>query len=194
MQALLELAPLAAFVVAYYLRGMYAATAVLMVAMAALLVVDFALTRRVPAMHAWSAALVFVFGAATLALHNQRYIELKTTAFSWLVSAAFLASFWVGERTLVERLLRMVLTPALKCDIRLPAPLWRRMNWAWIAFYAALGAANLVVALRASERFWVNFNVFGLTLATALFMGWQVTWLVRRLDTPAEEDSVPGAG
>jgi len=194
MQALLELAPLAAFVVAYYLRGMFAATAVLMVAMAALLVVDFALTRRVPAMHAWSAALIFVFGAATLALHNQRYIELKTTAFSWLVSAAFLASFWVGKRTLVERLLRMVLTPALKCEIRLPAALWRRMNWTWIAFYGVVGGANLVVALRASERFWVNFNVFGLTLATALFMGWQVTWLMRRLETPAHEDSVPGAG
>jgi intracellular septation protein len=194
MQALLELAPLAAFAVAYYLRGLYAATAVLMVAMAALLVVDLALSRRVPAMHALSAALVFVFGAATLALHEQRYIELKTSVFSWLVSGAFLASFWIGERTLVERLLRMMLTPALKCEIRLPAPLWRRMNWAWVAFYAAVGAANLLVALRTSERFWFNFNVFGLTLATLLFMGWQVTWLMRRLETPAGQDSVSGAG
>lgn len=109
MQALLELAPLAAFVVAYYLDGLYAATAVLMVAMAVLLVVDLVLTRRIPPMHGLSAALVFVFGAATLALHNQRYIELKTSVFSWLVSAAFLASFWIGKRTLVERLLTLLL-------------------------------------------------------------------------------------
>ncbi|MGH8150523.1 MAG: inner membrane-spanning protein YciB [Steroidobacteraceae bacterium] len=189
MQALLELAPLAAFAVAYYLDGLYVATAVLMVAMAALLVVDLVLARRIPPMHGLSAALVFVFGAATLALHNQRFIELKASVFSWLVSAAFLASFWIGKRTLVERLLTLLLAPALKTEIRAPAPLWRRMNWAWVVFYAALGWANLVVALRASERFWVNFNVFGITLATALFVAWQVAWLMRRMEPLAEASS-----
>lgn len=193
MQALLELAPLAAFAVAYYLHGLYAATAALMVAMAVLLVADLALARRIPPMHALSAALVFVFGAATLLLHNERYIELKTSVFSWLVSAAFLASFWVGEHTLVERLLRMVLAPALKNEIRLPPRQWHRMNWAWVAFYAVLGACNFVVAVRASERFWVNFNVFGLTLATIAFMGWQIAWVVKRLE-PAQEDSVTRPG
>ena len=48
MQALTEFAPLAAFVVAYYLRGLYAATAVLMAAMLALLAVDWLRLRRVP--------------------------------------------------------------------------------------------------------------------------------------------------
>lgn len=193
MQALLELAPLAAFAVAYYLHGLFAATAALMIAMAALLIVDLALTRRIPPMHTLSAALVFVFGAATLVLHNQRYIELKTSVFSWLVSVAFLGSFWIGERTLVERLLRVMLMPALKTDIRLPARQWRRMNWIWIGFYAAIGAANLVVALRASERFWFNFNVFGLTVVTLAFMAWQIAWILRRLE-PAREDSVTRPG
>lgn len=63
------------------------------------------------------------------------------------------------------------------------------MNWAWVVFYAALGWVNLVVALRASERFWVNFNVFGLTIATALFVAWQVAWLMRRMEPVAETSS-----
>src|SRR5688500_1876238 len=72
MQNLLDLAPLVAFLVAYYAADLYTATAVLMVAMALLLVVDYVRERRIPPMHALSAVLVFAFGAATLALHDQR--------------------------------------------------------------------------------------------------------------------------
>ena len=90
MQALLEFAPLVAFFVAYRVSGLYAATAVLMVAMAVLLIVDYARLRRVPAMHALSAALVFLFGTATLVLHDLRFIQWKPTVFFWLASAAFL--------------------------------------------------------------------------------------------------------
>ena len=43
MQALLEFAPLLAFIIAYYVGGLYTATAVLMVAMVPLLVVDYLL-------------------------------------------------------------------------------------------------------------------------------------------------------
>jgi intracellular septation protein len=94
MQALLEFAPLAVFLIAYYAAGIYVATAALMVAMAALLGVDYARGRRVPPMHALSAVLVFAFGTATLLLHNQRFIQWKPTVFFWLASVAFLGSFW----------------------------------------------------------------------------------------------------
>ena len=66
MQALLELAPLLAFFIAYYFGGIYVATAVLMGGMAVLLAVDYLLHRRVSPMHALSAVLVFGLGAATL--------------------------------------------------------------------------------------------------------------------------------
>ena len=105
MQALTEFAPLLAFVVAYYLRGLYVATAVLMAAMLLLLAVDWLRNRRIPKMHALSTVLVLIFGAATLLLHNKLFIQWKPTVFFWLASLAFLGSFWIGERTLTERLL-----------------------------------------------------------------------------------------
>ena len=79
MQAVSEFAPLLAFIVAYYLRGLYAATAVLMVAMLLLLAVDWLRLRRIPPMHALSALLVMIFGAATLLLHNKQFIQWKPT-------------------------------------------------------------------------------------------------------------------
>ncbi|HXS28542.1 MAG TPA: inner membrane-spanning protein YciB [Steroidobacteraceae bacterium] len=176
MQNALELATLAVFVVAYYLRGIYTATAALMVAVAVVLTIDIARTRRVPLRHGLSAALVFVFGAATLFLHNRRYIEWKPTVFFWAASLVFLGSYWIGKRPLVAT----ILAPAVDPEGTVPARLWRRLNALWVAFYIGLGVANIEVAYHASERTWVNFKVFGLTLATAVFIFAQALWLARR--------------
>lgn len=175
MQALLEFAPLAVFFAAYYAAGLYVATAALMAAMASLLIIDYARNRRVPPMHLLSAVLVFAFGTATLVLHNQRFIQWKPTVFFWLASAAFLLSFWIGDRPLVERFLSGALGEA-----RVEPSLWRRLNWLWIVFYIFLGFLNLAVAFYATERTWVNFKVIGLTLANFVFVGVQVAWLLRR--------------
>src|SRR5579864_2025039 len=157
MQALAEFAPLVAFFVTYSLRGLYAATAVLMVAMVALLAFDWLRQRRIPPLHALSAALVLVLGGATLVLHNRLFIQWKPTVLFWVVSVAFVASFWVGERTLTQRLLEPALAAA-----RMPvsARQWRRMNLWSALFYALLGALNLAVAYGASERTWVYFKLF----------------------------------
>jgi intracellular septation protein len=176
MQALLEFTPLAVFLVAYYGAGLYVATGALMAAMAVLLIVDYARSHRVPPMHALSAVLVWIFGTATLLLHDQRFIQWKPTVFFWLASLAFLGSFWIGDRPLAQRLL----SAALGAETCVEAALWRRLNWLWIIFYIFLGFLNLAVAFNASERTWVNFKVFGLTLATFVFIGAQVAWLARR--------------
>jgi len=175
MQALAEFAPLVAFFVTYSLRGLYAATAVLMVAMLALLAFDWLRQRRIPPLHAVSTALVLVLGGATLVLHNRLFIQWKPTVLFWLVSVAFVASFWIGERTLTQRFLE----PALAGRVPVSPQQWRRVNGASAAFYALLGALNLAVAYGASERTWVYFKLFGLALLTFAFVALQVLWLSR---------------
>ena len=181
MQALLEFAPLLAFIIAYYLGGLYTATAVLMVAMLVLLVVDYLLQRRIPPMHALSAVLVFALGAATLLFHDKHFIQLKPTALFWLAGLAFLASFWVGERTLTQRLL----SAALQEQVQVPRSVWRRLNGVWVLFYGVLGGLNLAFAYYASERAWVNFKVFGLSAAFVVFAIAQALWLATRTETVA---------
>ena len=192
MQALLEFAPLLAFIIAYYMGGLYTATAVLMVAMVPLLVVDYLLQRRVSPMHALSAVLVFVLGGATLLFHDKHFIQIKPTALFWLAGLAFLGSFWIGKRTLTERLL----TTALQDQVHVPQSVWRRLNVLWVVFYAFLGALNLVLAYYASEKTWVNFKVFGLTPLTLVFVAAQVIWLTRRAeeaDQPPQMQEPPPA-
>ena len=186
MQALYAFAPLAAFFVTYALRGLYAATAVLMLAMLGLLGIDWLRQRRIPPLHALSALLVLVFGSATLLLHDRRYIQWKPTVLFWLVSLGFLASGF-GARTLAQRLLG----PALEGRLQVEAQLWRCVNGWSAAFYALLGALNLAVAYYASERAWVYFKMFGLGLLTFVFVALQVMWLSNRAAPVAQP--APGA-
>ena len=188
MQSLFEFAPVLIFCVTYYTRGIYVATAALMVAMAVLLAVDYARTRRIPTMHALSAVLVFGFGAATLLLHDHRFIQWKPTVFFWAVALAFLGSYWIGAQTLAERFL----SRALGAPLAVGATAWRWLNALWVVFYALLGGLNLAVAFHASERTWVNFKVFGLTAATAAFVIAQLLWLSRRLP-PQADAGIPAA-
>lgn len=190
MQALAEFAPLVAFFVTYSFRGLYAATGVLMVAMLALLAFDWLRLRRIPTLHALSALLVLLLGSATLLLHNRLFIQWKPTVLFWLVSIAFVASFWIGERTLTQRFLE----PALAGRAAVSAPQWRRMNLWSALFYIALGGLNLAVAYGASERTWVYFKLFGLALLTFVFIALQMLWLSRsagELPTPTPASDAP---
>lgn len=179
MQSLLELAPLVAFFVAYRMAGIYTATGVLMGSMVLLLAVDYLRTRRIPPMHGVSALLVLLFGAATLILHDERFIKWKPTVFYWLLCVAFLASNWVGDRPLVQRLLGAVVGE----HAAISALQWVRINLLWAAAFAALGALNLLVAANFSTGTWMGFKI-GVIIATSLLMAGQVLWLMRRTPLP----------
>ncbi len=178
MQALLEFAPLVVFLVAYYLGDFYIATGALMAAMVVLVAVGYLRQGRISTMHAVSAGLVLVFGAATLMLRDQRFIQWKPTVFFWALALAFLASRWIGERPLVARLLG----PALGPESQVAVSDWQRLNLLWVVFYAMIGALNVAVARMASQDVWVNFKVFGLTALTLAFIAAQVPWLLKRAD------------
>jgi intracellular septation protein len=46
-------------------------------------------------------------------------------------------------------------------QMRLPDPVWARLNWSWVGFFGFMGAANLYVAYHYSTDLWVNFKLFG---------------------------------
>jgi len=181
MQPLFDLAPLLAFLLAYYLGGIYVATMVLMAAMVALVLLDLVRHRRVSPMHLISTVLVLALGSATLILHDPRFLKWKPTIFLWVIALASIGSIWIGSAPLAQRLL----APMINGSEALPRALWLRLNWIWAAFYGLLGAVNLWVAYSVSERAWVNFKVFGLTAAFFVFAMAQALWLSARTETLA---------
>jgi len=180
MHLLFEFLPLILFLVAFYLKDIYAAVAVLMIAMPIGFAIKYFRTRTVDKMYLWSTVFLLLAGAATLYFRNPKFLYWKPTVFYWVVGGVFLVSTWAGDRPLVRRFFEM--TGELPTS-NLTAELWRRLNLVWVLFFACMGLVNIYVAYNYSEAVWANFKVFGLLGLTLVFMLAQGAWLFSRLDT-----------
>ena len=161
------------------------ATGVAIVASFAQVTYHWIMTRKFEKMHLFSLALISVLGGLTIAFGNPDFVKWKPTVLNWLFAGVFFISFFIGEKTLVER--------AMGNQIELPDFVWNRLNIAWVVFFIISGAANLYVAfyyaLGTDEKtrmdIWVDFKLFGLMGLTVLFIILQAIYLTRHI---SEED------
>ena len=181
MNQLLEWLPLLAFFVVFKTVDIYWATATLMVACTLQMVVHRYRNGRFKPMHVATVAVVVVLGSATLLLHDKRFIQLKPTILLGLTAAAFLGSAFIGTRTFAQRMLESAFPEPPNASPRA----WGVLNLLWTGWFTILAMANLYVAHHFSEAFWVNFKVFGITVAMVVFMVPQVLWL-SSLPRPAD--------
>lgn len=166
------------------LGGVYSATAVLIGASLLIYGLLFASQRRLENGQWITLLACLLFGGMTLAFHSETFLKWKAPVVNWLFAAGFAASHFIGDRPLIQRLLGHA--------VQLPAPLWVRLNLAWVAFFLFCGLANLYVAFTFHE-FWVDFKVFGSLGLTLLFMLGQGAFLARHMqeaaaDQPASKD------
>jgi len=183
MKFLLDFFPILLFFLAYQVWDIYIATAVAIAA--AVLQVGWQRLRhgRVETMQAITLGLLVLFGGLTLLLRDPVFIKWKPTIVNWLFAVAFLVTAYVGERSLLQRMMGHA--------VSLPAAIWRRLNWAWIAFFAAMGVLNLIVAYQFPEDVWVKFKLFGLMGLTLVFVVAQAPYLAKHMEaeTPAKEEA-----
>jgi intracellular septation protein len=152
MKFLFDLFPVALFFVAIQIWDIFVATAV---AIGATIVqVGWLLVRRkkVQPMLWASLVIIIVFGGLTLYLRDKTFILWKPTVLYWLFGAVL-----AGGALLGRNLIRALLSE----QMRLPEPIWARLNWSWVGFFAFMGIANLYVAFNYSERIWATFKLFG---------------------------------
>ena len=166
MKQILEFLPIVLFFGAYQMDGetltvgawshtfdgIFSATAVLMIATIGVWLVMLAITQRNDKRLMWMMVAVVVFGTATLVLRDQRFIQWKPTVFNWVMAALFFGSQFVGEKTLLERLLSQQLI--------LSEVIWKRVNALWVTNFVTVGALNLYVAYQYEEAFWVSYKLY----------------------------------
>lgn len=182
MKLLFDFLPIVLFFIAYKLADIYVATGALIVATLAQAGWGWLRQRRIEKLPLITAGLVLVFGGATLVLHDPVFVKWKPTVVNWLFAAAFVASRFIGEKTLLERM--------MGSQLELPAPIWVKLTFAWAVFFLVMGAANLFVAYTFDENTWVNFKLFGMLGLTLLFVLAQAAYMSRHLkldDTPPKE-------
>ena len=127
--------------------------------------------KRIDFSYKMIGVLVTFFGSATLLLHDEIYIKWKPTVINWLFAIVFLGSTWIGEKSILERL--------LASKVELPKTIWKKLNWMWICFFIVIGTLNIYIAYQCSTDAWVNFKLFGVLGFTIIFSMLQGIYLAK---------------
>ena len=181
MKLLLDFLPIIIFFIVYKsTNDIIIATAVLIPATLLQMLYTWIKTHTIEKMQLVTLALVVVLGGATVLFQDKTFIQWKPTVVNWLFGLAFLGSQFIGNKTIVERI--------MGSNISLPAFAWRTLNIAWVVFFFAMGAINLFVAYTFSEETWVNFKLFGMLGLTLLFIIIQGFYLSRHIESSEHKD------
>ncbi|MCC6302725.1 MAG: septation protein A [Gammaproteobacteria bacterium] len=175
MKLLFDFFPVLLFFVAFKLTGddIYIATAVAIAAGIAQSAIFWFKHRRLEKMHVITLVLLVVFGGATLLLQDEVYIKWKPTVLNWLFGLVFIASQFLGDRPVVQRLMGQAIT--------LPRRIWYRLNLVWSVFFIAVGFINLYVVYNFDTDTWVNFKLFGIIGLTLVFIVAQSFYIGRHV-------------
>lgn len=163
---LIEMMPLIAFFVAYYItKNIYTATLVCIIASWLQVLINKIMTKQV-SKNTWiSTLLITVLGTLTIAFHNKTFIMVKPTALYWVFATGMFIADKLGKNPLKA---------LLHEQIQLDDKTWKQLNLCWIVFFIFMGILNLAIAFNFSEYLWVKFKVFGsltLTIAFTIVSG-----------------------
>lgn len=131
--------------------------------------------RKIDTMLWISLGLVTVLGGATIYFHSESFIKWKPTLLYWVMGGALLFGQLVLKKNGIKSLMGAQMT--------LPEPVWRTVNFSWVAFFAVMGCLNLWVAFNFSTSTWVNFKLFGGLGLMLVFILVQAVYLNKHMKT-----------
>lgn len=160
---MIELGPLVVFFLANWQLGIFWATGLFMVCIAAAMIYSWMSARHIPPMLWVTGVVVMVFGGLTIYLHDDLFIKLKPT----IVNSIFAVVLFAGlamKRPLLKPLVGAAFPPLTDRG-------WTLLTTAWAAFFVFLAVLNEVVWRNSSTDFWVGFKLWGVMPITLLFSG-----------------------
>ncbi len=171
MKFLSDFLPVLLFFIAYKTHDIYVATGVAVAASAIQVAYFHFRYGKVEKMQWVTLGLLVFFGGMTLAFRDPDFIMWKPTVVNWLFAAAFIGSLFIGQKSLIQRMMEQA--------ISLPDKIWVRLTYLWAGFFIAIGLLNLYVAYNFSEETWVNFKLFGMLGLTFAFVIAQGFYIAR---------------
>lgn len=163
MRLLLDFFPIAIFVVAYKLGDIYTATAALMAATVVQTALLYKLDGKLATVQKATLGLILVFGALTLVLHDQRFIQWKPTVLYGALAAILAIALLVFKRNLLHLM--------LGAQLQLPTKVWYNLALIWAIYFAAMGALNAFVAIYFTLDQWVDFKLWGYIFPVVFILG-----------------------
>ena len=139
---LIDLFPLAAFLLLLVFKDIYWATGALMIGSVLQTILHYLLHKKWDKMHVFGLAFILPLGGLTLFLHDPAFIKWKVTIFFWVVAAIMAFRHFINKKNTVRDLMEF----SVKQEWPAPDALWSRVNLLWIAVAFVTGALNILVA------------------------------------------------
>lgn len=170
MKFLFDFFPVLAMFIAFYIpedreQAIYFATYTIMICSFIQIASYWLLYKKFEKMHLLTLVVVLIAGSLTIYFKNELFIKWKPTVINWCFATAFIASHYIGKKTLFQRMLNMA-----DDQLQLPGHVWKNINMSWGIFFIFMGFVNLYVAFNFSTEFWINFKAWGMTLLNLTFM------------------------
>jgi intracellular septation protein len=168
-QLLIDLGPIAVFVVAFNLlqryeptkeNAVYIATAIFIASTLAAIGYCKLKRGRIPPVLIVTGVLVTCFGGLTLILHDENYIKIKPT-FVYLFYATAITVSVIIKQNVWKLLFGHIFT--------LPDRIWMVLALRWAAFFLFQAGLNEFIRLTQTTEFWVNSRLFIVTPLVVLF-------------------------
>lgn len=134
--------------------------------------------KKVDAMLWISFIIIMVFGGATLYFQSEAFIKWKPTVLYWCYCGAFALAQFIFKTNLIQA--------AMGSQIKLPAPVWTRLSYAWMIYFLAMGIINLYVAYNFSTDTWANFKLIAVVAIMPAFVIIQSLFLAKYMEEPAQ--------
>ena len=158
------------------------ATLIIIIATILQNVLHWLVYKRLEKMHLISLAILIVFGSMTVVSRDPDFIKWKVSIFNWFFAAVMLGSLYIGEKSLIERMMSHA--------ISVPQEIWKKLTYVWGAFFIFVGILNYIVAFYFAgedDKNWVNFKLFGILGLTFVFLIAQGIYLAKHAEDIEEE-------
>ena len=159
---ILELSSVVCFGLAYWQYDLQIATIVLIAVMTFFVGVALLLRHPLSKMQWISWVAILVLGGAGVLSQDDTLIKWKPTVIHLIIGVAFLATNFIGQETLVEKLTRN--------HLKAPRVKLRRLNIAVGLYCFFIAAINLLVAHEFNNTIWVQFKLFGILGLNIIFI------------------------
>ena len=183
LKFLYDFLPIIIFFATYKLTGndIYAATIAAIIATLIHTAIQWIMHKKLENQHIINLVVILVFGSLTLIFHDDTFIKWKVTVINWIFGLVLLGSQFIGKKNIIQR--------QLGESIKLPDPIWFKLNMMWVSFFIFCGLLNLYVAFfyglnlseEARQEIWVDFKLYGMLGLTFAFMIVQIFYLQRHI-------------
>jgi len=154
MKLLFDLFPIILFFAAYKLYDIFVATATAMAAGIIQIALFWIKNKSFEKTHVITLILLLVFGGLTIFLRDPEFLMWKVSLVNILFALGFIGSFFIGKKTLIERM--------MGGQVSLPKNIWHRLNWMWSGLFLLIAAVNsyfVILALRARDSFFSSSGI-----------------------------------